>query len=107
MVNVILDCTGAPAYCWLLCLFYVCFLLNNTYSDKLDNTPLCTATGVTNDISPLLYFHFYELVYYHMDDTLFPSESKEYHGWWVGISEHCGHFTTFQTPIANVKSLNL
>jgi len=31
MVNVVLDHTGAPAYCWLLCLQYVCFMLNNCH----------------------------------------------------------------------------
>jgi transposase InsO family protein len=32
MCNTILDRTGAPAYCWLLCLMYVCVVLNNTYA---------------------------------------------------------------------------
>ena len=27
-VNTILNCTGAPAFTWLLCLTYVCFFLN-------------------------------------------------------------------------------
>ena len=28
--------------------------------------------------------------------TPFPSESKEYRGQWVGVSEHCGHYMTFK-----------
>jgi hypothetical protein len=35
MCNTILDCTGAPAYCWLLCLMYVCVVLNNTYAPSI------------------------------------------------------------------------
>jgi hypothetical protein len=96
LCNVILDRTGAPAYCWLLCLMYVCFVLNNTYSTSIKATPLRKATGSDNDISPLLYFSFYEPVYYHVDDTSFPSESKELRGRWVGVSEHVGHFMTFK-----------
>ena len=29
MVNTVLDHTGTPAYCWLLCLMYVSFIINN------------------------------------------------------------------------------
>jgi hypothetical protein len=53
-------------------------------------------TGTTNDISQLLYFSFYEPVYYHDDDTPFPSANKECHGRWVGISENVGNFMTFK-----------
>jgi len=40
MVNVILDRLGAPAYCWLLCLQYICFVLNNCHLDSIGCTPL-------------------------------------------------------------------
>jgi hypothetical protein len=96
LCNVILHRTGAPPFCWLLCLMYVCFVLNNTYSSGIKATPLRKATGSDNDISPLLYFSFYEPVYYHVDDTAFPSESRELCGRWVGVSEHFGHFMTFK-----------
>jgi hypothetical protein len=62
MCNTILDCTGALAYCWLLCLMYVCVILNNTYALSIHGTPLRMVTGTTNDISQLLYFSFYEPV---------------------------------------------
>jgi len=64
MVNVVLDHSGAPAYCWLLCLQYVCYVLNNCHLDNIGCTPLCAATGRTNDVSPLLRYTFYEAVYY-------------------------------------------
>jgi hypothetical protein len=38
--NTILDRTGAPASTWLLCLLYVCFLLNHTYCASINCVPL-------------------------------------------------------------------
>ena len=61
MVNTILDCTAAPAYCWLLCLMYVSYVLNNCYSENIGSTPLQWCTGMTNDISPMLCFNFMNL----------------------------------------------
>jgi hypothetical protein len=80
LCNTILDQTSAPAYCWLLCLMYVCFVLNNTFSEVIQSTPLCQAYGTDNDISPMLFFSFYEPVYYLVDETTFPSKSKEPRG---------------------------
>jgi transposase InsO family protein len=79
LCNTILDQTSAPTYCWLLCLMYVCFVLNNTFSEVIQSTPLRQAYGNDNDISPMLYFSFYEPVYYLVDETTFPSKSKEPH----------------------------
>jgi hypothetical protein len=59
---------------------YVCFVLNNTFLEVIQSTLLCQAYGTDNDISPMLYFLFYELVYYLVDETTFPSESKELRG---------------------------
>ena len=95
MCNTILNCTSAPPYCWLLCLIYVCFVLNNCYSDNIKGALLCLATNTTNDISPLLCFNIYEPVHYHMDDIPFPSMSKECHGCWVSSSENVGNIMTF------------
>ena len=36
------------------------------------------------------------LVYFHMDDSAFPSENKENQGCWMGISENVGPFMTFK-----------
>jgi hypothetical protein len=80
LCNTILDRTSAPSYCWLLCLMYVCFVLNNSFSEVIQSTPLRQAYGTDNDISPMLYFSFYEPVYYLVDETTFPSESKELRG---------------------------
>jgi hypothetical protein len=97
LANTILDRTGSPAYLWLLCLMYVCFLLNNTSSKALSGrVPIQVLTGSTNDISPLLQFQWYEPVYYMIDDNHFPSDSRERRGYFVGIAEHVGHAMTFK-----------
>jgi hypothetical protein len=80
LCNTILDQTGDLTYCWLLCLMYMCFMLNNAFSEVIQSTPLCQAYGTDNDISPMLCFSFHELVYYLFDETAFPSKSKELRG---------------------------
>jgi hypothetical protein len=100
--NRILERTGAPAHLWLLCLQYVCYLLNHAYSMSIDAVPSTKLLGSTVDISPLLRFHFWEHVYYHQSsETSFPSDSKEYLGNIVGISEHCSHALTYKVLTAD------
>jgi hypothetical protein len=75
---------------------YVCFVLNNAFSEVIQSTPLRQAYGTDNNISPMLYFSFYKPAYYLVDETTFPSESKELRGRWVGVSENVGHFMTYK-----------
>jgi hypothetical protein len=90
-----MDRTGTPAAFWLLCLFYVIFLLNHMSSDALDGiTPIEEATGVKSGISPLLKFHWWELVLYQAEGA-FPSGSREKSGTWVGIAENQGDLLTY------------
>jgi hypothetical protein len=96
LCSTILHRSGAPAYTWLLCLIYVCFLLNNTWCEAVDDIPIRMSMGSTNDISPLLCFHFWEAVYYKLDDSDFPSDSREKCGHFIGISESVGHAMTFK-----------
>jgi hypothetical protein len=44
-------------------------------------------------ISPLLYFYFWQPVYFLVDEPEqhFPGKSKELYGRWVGISKHIGN----------------
>jgi hypothetical protein len=72
----------------------MCFVLNNAFSEVIQSTPLRQAYGTDNDISPMLYFSFYKPVYYLVNETTFPSKSKELRGRWVGVSENVGHFMT-------------
>jgi hypothetical protein len=96
MANTIMDRTGSPAHTWLLALMYVCFVLNFTASAALNwRTPTEVLTGSTPDISPLLRFGWWDPVYYKLDDSSFPSDSREHRGRFVGISEHVGHAMTY------------
>ena len=93
--------SGAPANCWLLCLIYVCDLLNHIACTTLDgNIPLLALTGITPDISIILLFTFYQPVFYATYDQHFPSGSEERAGYWVGFGEHCGDAMTQK----NIKS---
>ena len=95
--NTVLDRSGAPDYTWLLVLAYVCYILNHTAVASLDwRTPIQVLTGSTPDISILLRFTFWEPVYFRMDDSDFPSESRELRGHFVGFSEHVGHALTYK-----------
>jgi hypothetical protein len=89
--NNILNRTGAPAYCWLLCLVCVCFLLNHMASAVLKyRTPLEVCTGITPDISALLEYTFYQSVYYLSADNHFPPSSNENIGHFVVTADSIG-----------------
>ena len=93
--NTVMNRSGAPANCWLLCLIYVCYLLNHIACTALDGKiPLIALTGITPDISIILLFTFYQPVFYATYDQHFPSESEERAGYWVGFGEHCGDAMT-------------
>ena len=96
MANTIMDRTGTPARAWLLCLMYVCFILNHTVADSINSVPLTRAYGSTKDISPLLRFRWWEPIYYKLDDSSFPSDTREGLGRYVGIAENVGHLMTFK-----------
>jgi hypothetical protein len=67
--------------------------------------PVSQAYSTDNDISPMLYFSFYELVYYLVDDTTFRSKRKELHGLWVGVSENVGHFMTYKILMDDTRRI--
>ena len=93
--NTDMNRSCAPANCWLLCLIYVCYLLNHIACTALDGKiPLLALTGITPDISIILLFTFYQPVFYATYDQHFPSESEERAGYWVGFGEHCGDAMT-------------
>ena len=55
--NMILNRTGAPANCWLLCISYVCYLLNHIFCESLKGQiPLTKLDSVTPDISIILMY---------------------------------------------------
>jgi hypothetical protein len=93
--------SGCPPYIWFLALSYVMFCLNHCVDPNLaDGTksPLQVATFLMTDISPLLYFYFWQPVYFLVDESEqhFPGKSKELRDIWVGISEHIGNKMTYK-----------
>ena len=104
--NIVMNRSGAPAYCWLLCLLYVCFLLNRLSHSSLDHkVPLELLTGQKADISPLLQYYFYEKVYYAAHDPGFPSESTERLGRFVGFGENVGDAMTYKILTEDTKKI--
>jgi hypothetical protein len=96
-----MDRSGCPPYIWFLALSYVIFCLNHCVDPNLaDDTKssLQVATFLMTDISPLLYFYFWQPVYFLVDESEqhFPGKSKELRGRWVGISEHIGNKMTYK-----------
>ena len=98
--NTVMNTSGCPACCWLLCLQYICVVLNHLASPTLQGIcPVQALEGTTPDISFLLHFSFYEPVYYRIDssepDLNFPSSSNEKKGYWVGFADNQGDSLTW------------
>ena len=109
-INTIMNLTGAPAHCWLLCLLYVCNLLNATASPALGGLTPCQAlTGQVPDISHFLHFSFWEPIYYKEDesepDHRFPSQSNERRGHWVGFADNKGDHLTWKILTDNTNTI--
>ena len=96
-----MNTSGCPAFCWLLCLQYICAILNHLASPTLqDICPIQALQGTTPDVSFMLHFPFYEPVYYRIDssepDLNFPSSSNEKKGYWVGFADNQGDSLTWR-----------
>ena len=99
--NTVMNTSGCPAFCWLLCLQYICVVLNNLASPTLQGIcPVQPLEGTTPDVSFMLHFSFYEPVYYRIDssesDLKFPSSSNEKKGYWVGFADNQGDSLTWR-----------
>ena len=93
--NTVMNTSGCPAFCWLLCLQYICVVLNHLASPTLQGIcPVQALQGTTPDVSFMLHFSFYEPVNYRIDssepDLNFPSSSNEKKGYWVGFANNQG-----------------
>ena len=96
-----MNTSGCPACCWLLCLQYICVILNHLASPTLQGIcPVQALEGTTPDISFMLPFSFYEPVYYRIDssepDLSFPSSSNEKKAYWVGFADNQGDRLTWR-----------
>jgi hypothetical protein len=52
--------------------------------------------GSIPNISPIFCYSWYQPVYYKVDDSDFPSKTREERGHFVGIAENVGHAMTFK-----------
>ena len=96
--NTIMNRSGAPADCWLLCMIHASYILNHlSYKALGGNVPLGMLYGVPPDISILLLHTFYQPVFYATHNQSFSSPSEERAARWVGFGEHVGDALT-QTP---------
>ena len=76
--NTVLKRSGAPANCCLICMIYVCYILNHIACGALNaSIPLLVLYGITLDNSILLLYTFYQPVFYATHDQHFPSECEE------------------------------
>ena len=99
--NTVMNTSGCPACCWLLCLQYICVVLNHLASPTLQGIcPVQALEGTTPDISFMLHFSFYDPVYYRIDssepDLNFASSSNEKKGYWVGFADNQGDCLTWR-----------
>ena len=99
--NTVMNTSGCPACCWLLCLQYICGVLNHLASPTLQGIcPVQALEGTTPDVSFMLHFSFYEPVYYRIDssepDLNFPSSSNEKKGYWGGFADNQGDCLTWR-----------
>ena len=66
--NTVMNTSGCPACCWLLCLQYISVVLNDLTSPTLQGIcPVQALERATPDVSFMLHFSFYEPVYYRID----------------------------------------
>ena len=96
-----MNTSGCPACCWLLCLQYICVVLNDLATPTLQGIcPVQALQGTTPDVSFMLHFSFYEPVYYRIDssepDLNFSSSSNEKKGYWVGFANNQGDRLTWR-----------
>ena len=108
--NHVLNSTGAPAYCWLLCMEYVCFIHNRLAMENLAwRTPFECLTGPTLDISMIIRFRFWDKIYAKRDESRggkeFPSSSNEIACRFVGFSESVGHPMTYKILTLDTKQI--
>ena len=105
-----MNTSGCPACCWLLCLQYICVVLNHLASPTLQGIcPVQALEGTTPDISFMLNFSFYEPVYYRIDssepDLNFPSSSNEKKGYWVGFANNQGDRLTWRILTGDTQKI--
>jgi Reverse transcriptase (RNA-dependent DNA polymerase) len=102
-LNWYMNWRNVPPQAWLLCLTWVADVMNHTAEKSLgDKPPLEILTGKTIDISALLCFLFWDVVYVERyEDSTYHGQpgsvkSSEIRGHFVGFAWNVGHALTFK-----------
>ena len=104
--NTIMNRTGAPADCWLLCMIHASYILNHLSCEALTgNVPLGMLYGVSPDISIILLYTFYQPVFYATHNQSYSSVSEERAARWVGFGEHVGDALTHKLLDDDTKKI--
>ena len=104
--NTIINSTGAPANCWLLCMIHASYILNHHSCKALDgNVPLGMLYGVPPDISIILLYTFYQPMYYATHNQSYHSVSGERAAHWVGFGEYLGDALTHKLLDDDTKKI--
>ena len=108
--NTVMNTSGCLAYCWLLCLQYICVVLHHLASPTLQGIcPVQALQGTTPDISFMPHTSFYEPVYYRIEfsepDFHLPSSSNEKKGYWVGFAANQGDSLTWRTLTEDTQKI--
>ena len=108
--NTVMNTSGCPACCWLLCLQYICDVLNHLASPTLQGIcPVQALEGTTPDVSFMLHFSFYRPIYYRIDssepDLNFPSSSNEKKGYWVVFADNQGDRLTWRILMEDTQKI--
>lgn len=96
VTNRLMARVGCPPSMWLLSIMYVTHLLNYLATESLNwQVPLQILWGFTPDASMFMAFHFWQQVFYAVDD-IFPSVFPEKLGRIVGFACGIGDALTYQ-----------
>ncbi len=111
-INLVMDFRNVPADGWLLCAEWVADVMNHLAERSLGwRTPLEVLTGETTDISILLCFMFWDVVYVSRYETsnyhgqIGSVKSSEIRGRFVGFAWNVGHALTFKVLTDDTKKI--
>ena len=111
-VEWIMNLRNVDPEAWLLCLEWVADVMNHTSEKSLGyKIPLSKLTGETTDISIILIFLFWDVVYvpryaskkYH--EQIGSKQSSEIRGRFVGFAWDVGHALTFKILTDDTKKI--
>ena len=107
-----MNLRNVPPEAWLLCAHWIADVMNHTSEKSLNwRTPLEVLTGQTTDISILLCFLFWDVVYVprykdkHYSGMIGSEKSSEIRGRFVGFSWDVGNALTFKILTDDTKKV--